>query len=179
MIIVALLALLTTGILHLLASPPLLWSWLVLVMWIPALLVFGRLRGWRLFFSGWIVGVAATVTVFYWLPETLQSHSNLGFLLAGAALLLVGLICGLYVAVFAYGTANIRVVCGNAWPAGVAIWFTACEFLNPQLFPYQQGSVWMIPMRSVSASLSAASIRFRRSVLQRRTPPMQRARTPR
>ena len=51
-------------------------------------------------------------------------------------------VAGLYAAVFAWGFGSVRRAAGRWWPLGVAAWFTAVEFLNPQMFPYFQGVAW-------------------------------------
>ncbi len=49
---------------------------------------------------------------------------------------------GAYLALFAWGWERVRRAAGDHWIPASAAWFTACEGLNPQLFPYLQGSVW-------------------------------------
>jgi len=138
----AILALLTTGVVQALISPPLSWILLHPVVWLPAFWVFSSLVGRRAFGAGWLVGTAANAAIFYWIAGTVGRFSNVP---PGLALLVVALFAaaaGFYVGVFAWGFGRVRRVCGRWWPLGIAAWFTAVEFLNPQLFSYFQGVAW-------------------------------------
>ncbi len=108
----------------------------------PAFAVFSRLAGRRAFLAGWVVGASANAAIFYWIPETIIQFSNLPPVIAGLVFALFALATGLYTAVFAYGYERIRRGSGRFWPIGVAVWFTALEFANPQLFTYFQGVAW-------------------------------------
>ncbi len=128
-----------TGIMHMLVAPP--WEYVVLhpVSWIAAFMWIDRCRPWGAFWSGWLIGTASNMAVFRWIVS-LYPHRSLPFCLM--ILLGFGLISGLYVGIFAAGWRRVRHVCGAWWPIGIAAWFTACEFLNPQLFPNGQGCPW-------------------------------------
>ena len=139
---VALLALICSGAFQKWGSPPVNLWWLHLVGFVPALLVFSRLAGRRALLAGWLVGVAANASIFSWIIYTVETFSNLPWLLAVAALLLFSLAFGFYMAVFAWGFEPIRRASGGYWPVTIALWFTAVEYLNPQLFPYYQGVTW-------------------------------------
>jgi apolipoprotein N-acyltransferase len=68
--------------------------------------------------------------------------SNLPPPLPSLALAIFAASAGLYAGVFAWGFGPVRRASGRWWPLGAAAWFTAVEFLNPQLFPYLQGVFW-------------------------------------
>ena len=138
----AVVALLCSGVFQKWGSAPTSLWWLHLVGFVPALLVLSRLQGRRALLSGWLVGVAANASIFSWIVYTVETFSNLPWVLAVAALLLFSLAFGFYMAVFAWGFAPIRRASGGYWPVTVALWFAAVEYLNPQLFPYYQGVTW-------------------------------------
>ncbi|MEE8141687.1 MAG: apolipoprotein N-acyltransferase [Planctomycetota bacterium] len=125
-----------------LIGPPISAYPLTLFLWVPALWVFSRASGWRAFILGWSTGAAATIAGFHWLVETVQRFSNLPWPMAVAVLILFGLGEGLLLGLFAMGVSALRNGFHRTWPLWVALWFTACEFVNPQLLPYFQGSVW-------------------------------------
>jgi apolipoprotein N-acyltransferase len=131
-----------SGGLEALAMPPLSWIWLHPFAFVPGLLVVSRFRGWRAFLLGWAWGVVIELCTFWSLVPTLGGFSELPLYLSVAVLLLFSLAFGVYMGVFAFGIAPIRRASGPGWPAAVAAWFVACEFLNPQLFYYYQGSAW-------------------------------------
>ncbi|RIL06926.1 MAG: hypothetical protein DCC71_05120, partial [Proteobacteria bacterium] len=124
-------------------------SWLALhpVAWVPALWVIAQRSGRRAFFAGWLVGAAANAAIFAWLVHAVATFTQLGTLAGIAALALYAALHGLYAGVFAWGFAPVRRAAGAAWPLAVAVWFTACEFLAPQLFPYAQGVAWVAEPR--------------------------------
>ena len=107
----------------------------------PALAVLVRLRGWRAFAAGSVAGAALHVALYPWLAGTLARFSNLSPLASAGVLALFAIAHGLFVGVFAAGLAPLRRI-GAAWPFAAAAWFTACEFLHPQIFPVFQGSFW-------------------------------------
>lgn len=151
-------ALLVTGLLPLLWSPPTGWIFLQLLSWLPAFWVFSRLAGMRAFVAGLLVGTLANLSAFYWISDTLDRFSNLPVWFGWLATLLVALVFGLYVAVFAWGFHYVREFGGRAWPFAIAAWFSVCEFLNPQLFPYYQGVGWyQFPYIYNLASLTGVS----------------------
>lgn len=135
------LALLFSGAGQALISPPLNWWWLLPVLWLPGLWALSKLRGLRAFLGGWLLGSSALIAIFYWVVHTVKTFSNLPTSVAVVVLLAFGLFWGFYGAVFGWGLRAVRRVCGEYWPLGVAAWFVACEYLNPQLFPFYQGVV--------------------------------------
>ncbi len=135
-------ALVFSGVAQALIAPPFSLVWLHLVSWVPALFVISRLRGTRALLAGWLVGASANWAIFYWLTPTIVEFSNLPFAAAVALHVTFGLLFGFYVAVFAAGFNILRAVSGRWWALMAAAWFTACEYLNPQLFPYFQGVAW-------------------------------------
>jgi len=141
-VVLALLALVCSGVFQKWGSAPVNLWWLHLIGFIPALMVFSRLGGRRAFLAGWLVGVAANASIFSWIVYTVETFSNLPWVLAVGALLLFSLAFGFYMAVFAWGFEPIRRISGGYWPVTIALWFTAVEYLNPQLFPYYQGVTW-------------------------------------
>lgn len=135
-------ALVFSGLAQVLIAPPLSWVWLHPVSWVPALFVISRLRGAKALLAGWLVGASANWGIFYWLTPTITEFSNLPLAAAVALHLAFGLLYGFYVAVFAAGYNILRAVSGQWWALMAAAWFTACEYMNPQLFPYFQGVAW-------------------------------------
>lgn len=138
----AIAALLFSGAIQAAIAPP--WSWIALhpLSWLPALFVIARLRGWRAFAAGWLVGASANAAIFAWIVPTIAVFTDLGSAVGVLALALFAASFGLYAGVFAWGFASIRSAAGAAWPLAIAAWFTACEFLGPQFFPYFQGVAW-------------------------------------
>jgi len=136
------LALLFSGGVQALISPPLGWTFLHPVSWVPAFWVFSRLAGGRAFCAGWLVGASANAAIFYWVAGTVGRFSSVPPALSYLVLAAFAAVAGLYVGVFAWGFGFVRRAAGRFWPLGVAAWFTAVEFLNPQLFPYFQGVAW-------------------------------------
>jgi apolipoprotein N-acyltransferase len=155
-------ALLFSGAIQAAISAPASWIWLHPFSWVPALLVLSRLRGLRAFAAGWLVGAAANAAIFAWLVHTIGTFTQLGSAAGVAALGLFAAAQGLYAGVFAWGLAPIRRAAGRAWPVAVAAWFTACEFLAPQFFPYFQGVAWYVEPRVflAAATTGVAGISF-------------------
>jgi len=153
-----LLALLFSGLVQALVSPPLNWAFLHPLAWVPAFWVFARLDGGRAFFAGWLVGTSANVAIFYWLAPVVNRFLGIPSPLAVLALLLYAAATGLYVALFAWGFQPIRRAAGAAWPLAIAAWFCALEFVNPQLFAYSQGAGWyQVPRVFLITSLTGVS----------------------
>ncbi len=135
-----LLAVLFSGAVQAFISPPLNLWWLHFFSWIPFLWALSGVEsGKNRLVLGWAAGVAANATIFYWIIHTVINFSGLPRPLAAVVLLLFSLIWGAYAGVFAWGLPRVMASFPKAWPLTVAAWFTACEFLNPQLFPYYQG----------------------------------------
>ena len=135
------LALVVSGAGQALISPPLNWWWLLPVLWLPGLWALSKLRGLQALLGGWLLGTSALLAIFYWVIHTVKTFSNLPTSVAVVVLIAFSLFWGFYAAIFGWGLAAIRRVSGEYWPLGVAAWFTACEYLNPQLFPFYQGVV--------------------------------------
>lgn len=135
-------ALLFSGLVQALIAPPLSWIALHAIAWVPALAVIAALPPRHALLAGWLVGASANAAIFHWLVHTVGTFSNLPHAVGVLVLLLFAAVFGLYAGVFALGFGWVRGAAGPAWPFAVAAWFTACEFLNPQLFPYQQGVAW-------------------------------------
>jgi apolipoprotein N-acyltransferase len=138
----AALALLFSGGVQASISPPLGWTFLHVVSWVPAFWVFSRLEGRRAFCAGWLLGTSANAAIFYWIAGTVGRFSSVPSSLSPLVLAFFAALAGLYAAVFAWGFGSVRRAAGRWWPLGVAAWFTAVEFLNPQMFPYFQGVAW-------------------------------------
>jgi apolipoprotein N-acyltransferase len=155
-------ALVFSGAVQALISAPHSWIALHPIAWVPALAVIARLSGRRAFLAGWLVGAAANAAIFAWLVHTIATFTELGAVVGVAALLLFAALHGLYAGVFASGFGPIRRVAGGAWPIAIAAWFTACEFLAPQFFPYQQGVAWYVAPRIflAAATTGVAGISF-------------------
>jgi apolipoprotein N-acyltransferase len=140
--LLAISALLFSGLVQALIFPPLNLYWLQPWALVPGFYVLGRLSGRRAFLAGWLMGVAAHLALFYWIAETVTRFAGVPFALGVVALLLFSGFAGLSLAVFGWGLGYLRSVSGSAWPFAAAAWFVACEFLNPQLFPYYQGAAF-------------------------------------
>ncbi|HEX2612997.1 MAG TPA: hypothetical protein VHO02_05355, partial [Fibrobacteria bacterium] len=140
--LLTLLSLLFSGIAQAAVSPPLSWIWLHPFSWVPAFAVFSRLEGRRALLAGWLVGLAAEMAIYCWLPGTIARFGGFPVPLAVLVWLLFAAGTGFYTAIFAWGFARIRRTAGPWWPLAIAAWFCALEFLNPQLFGYLQGVAW-------------------------------------
>ncbi len=152
------LVLLAAGVTQAWISTPLNLFWLQLICWAPALLVLTRLEGRRGALAGWLVGASANASIFVWLVPTVERFTTLGLLGGVGVLALFAAVFGLYGAVFGWGAAAVRRAAGPWWPLAVAAWFVACEFLNPQLFPYFQGVAWyQVPRIFLVSSLAGIS----------------------
>lgn len=135
-------ALLFSGCVQAVISPPLNWLALHPIAWTPAFRVFSRLAGRRAFLAGWLVGVSANLAIFQWLPGTISRYGGLPWPVAFLASLLFAAAFGLYAALVGWGFRHVRRAGGARWPFAVAACFCALEFLNPQLFGYLQGVAW-------------------------------------
>ena len=135
-------ALIVSGAAQAVISPPLNLWFLQIVSFVPALLVLRRLSGGRALLAGWLMGVAANAAIFPWIVHTVQTFSNLPTWAALLCLLGFALLWGFYAAIFGWGLGAVIRRAGPGWPVAAAAWFTACEYLNPQLFPYYQGVAW-------------------------------------
>lgn len=156
------LALLLAGVTQAWISTPLNLWWLQLICWAPALLVLTRLEGSRAALAGWLVGASANAAIFVWLMPTVDRFTSLGLLGGAAVLVLFASFFGFYGAVFGWGAAAVRRASGPWWPLAIAAWFVACEFLNPQLFPYFQGVAWyqVTPVFLVSSLAGISAVTF-------------------
>jgi len=108
---------------------------------LPGLWALSQLRGLQALLGGWLLGTSALLAIFYWIVHTVKTFSNLPTPVAVVVLVAFSLFWGFYAAVFGWGFQAIRRFSGELWPLGLAAWFTACEYLNPQLFPFYQGVV--------------------------------------
>jgi len=125
-----------------LASPPLNWFWLQLVCFVPLIAVLSRLSPGKALLAGWWFGIAANLAIFHWIYHTVVAFTALPPPVCVLLLVLFSAFWGFYGAVFAWGFGAVRRASGRYWPAGIAAWFVACEYLNPQLFPFFQGVTW-------------------------------------
>jgi len=128
-----------TGTAQALIAPPASWTVLHWVAWVPFLWAISGQPARRRFWLGWLGGATALAAIFYWVVGTVQRFSNLPISLAIVALILFCLLWGAYLGFFALAYPRIRAWSGPAWPFAVAALFVACEYLNPQLFPFYQG----------------------------------------
>jgi apolipoprotein N-acyltransferase len=132
--------------------------WLHPFLWVPAFLVFLRLRARRALLAGWLAGASANAAAFYWLPASITTFSSLPTSAAIAMHVVACAVWGFFVAVFAWGFGAVRRAGGGAWPFACAAWFTACEFLGPHVFPWQQGaSLYAAPALFLVASLTGVA----------------------
>lgn len=138
----ALAALLVSGTFQVLASAPASVWWLQLFGWLPCLWVLCRLEGWRALLAGWLVGVSANIAIFWWVIHTVKTFAYMPSPVAALVLLGFAMLWGGYMAAFGLGARWVRRAAGPWWPAALGLWFVACEYLNPQLFPYFQGVTW-------------------------------------
>jgi apolipoprotein N-acyltransferase len=154
----AFLALSVSGSSQALIAPPLNWWPITFFYLAPGIIALTQLKPKQAFFGGWWLGISAQASIFYWVVHTASTFSN--FPLPGAVglLLLFAAGYGAYAAVFGWGFHWVREECGDWWPLGVAALFVACEFLNPQLFPYYQGVVWyQVPRFFLVTTLTGAT----------------------
>jgi apolipoprotein N-acyltransferase len=133
------LAVVFTGTAQALIAPPLSWTPLHWIAWVPFLWAIEGQRPRRRFWMGWLCGASALAAIFYWVVGTVQRFSNLPTSLAIVTLILFCLMWGAYAALFALWYPRIKAWSGPLWPLAVAALFVACEFINPQLFPFYQG----------------------------------------
>ncbi len=138
----AVVALLASGTFQVLASAPASLWWLELIGWLPCLWVLTRLEGWRALLAGWLVGISANIAIFWWVIHTVKTFAFMPWPLAALVLLGFSILWGGYLAAFGLGLRAVRRASGALWPVAAALWFVACEYLNPQLFPYFQGVTW-------------------------------------
>ena len=139
MLALRILATVFSGTAQALIAPPTSWTVIHWVSWVPFLWAISGQSPRRRFWLGWLGGASALAAIFYWVTGTVQRFSNLPISLAIVTLLLFCLAWGAYLGFFALGYPRIRAWSGAAWPFAVAALFVACEFLNPQLFPFYQG----------------------------------------
>ena len=99
-LLLACFALVVSGALQALISPPLNWWVLHPISWIPALYVLSQARGNQALLAGWLVGIAANATIFYWVIHTVRSFSNLPLPAAVLCLLAFALFWGFYAGIF-------------------------------------------------------------------------------
>lgn len=105
----------------------------------PGFYVLCRLNPKQAAFAGWIMGFVANLGIFYWVPQTATIFGNLPYVLSIGVLGLLAASMGLGLALFGWGLGFIRRASRSFWPFAAAAWFVACEFITPQLFPYQHG----------------------------------------
>jgi apolipoprotein N-acyltransferase len=108
-VLLAIAALLYSGLVQAVMAPPLNWVALHPFSWVPAFWVFSRLEGRRALLAGWLVGICAELAIYYWLPQTIERYGGLPRALAALAWLL-----------FAAGTAPARARGRSPLPHGSA-----------------------------------------------------------
>ncbi len=124
-------------------SPAYGWIWLHPFVFVLPLWVFSHhVTGRRAFLLGWAGGFVIYLVLFPWLPRTVVNFSHLPLSVGVLGYLLYAGISGLFFGVFAWGFRPLRRASGPAWPIATAAWFTACEFLNPQVSPFYQAVAW-------------------------------------
>ncbi len=136
-----------------LVSPP--FEWLVLhpFVWVPAFWILGRVEPRRALWLGALGGFAMMAVLYPWLPRTVIEFSRFPLPAAVAVYLGYAALFGLFLGVFGWGFRAVRRASGSWWPLGIAAWFTACEFLNPQLIPFHQADAWYrVPSLSLVTS---------------------------
>ena len=144
--LLAISALLLSGLAQPVMAEPLNWYWLHPWVLAPGFYVLCRLGPKRAFFAGWFMGMVANLGIFYWVAGTVSVFAKLPYIVGLLTLFLLAAFASLYLAVFGWGLGFIRRVSGAAWPFAGAAWFVTCEFLNPQLFPYYHGiSLYQVP----------------------------------
>lgn|GEM_PF-934760 len=156
------LAVLVSGVSQAFISTPANLVWLHAASFAPAIVVLSRCEGRAAWLGGWLLGASANAAIFLWLMPTVDRFTTLGPAGGVAVLALFALAFGFYGAVFGWGAAAVRRASGRLWPLGLAAWFTACEFLNPQLFPYYQGVAWfqVRPVFLLSALTGVSGVTF-------------------
>ena len=86
--LLALAALLFSGLVQAPIFPPLNYYWLHPCALVPGFYVLSVLRGRRAFFAGWLIGTAAHLSLFYWIAETVTPFAGVSPVLGVLALLL-------------------------------------------------------------------------------------------
>ena len=135
-------AVIVSGMAQTMISAPASWVWLH-----PHLLDSGLLgvqpgRGGRAFRYGWLCGISGQAAIFYWLVDTITVFKQPALVrgdphphrVLGPVRLLRRHLC---VGVSAGPPPERGLVA-----VAIAAWFCACEYLNPQIFPYFQGVAW-------------------------------------
>jgi len=127
-----------------LLSPPYGWLWLHPFVFVLPLWVFfrGEVTGRRAFLLGWAGGFVIYLVLFPWLPRTVENFSHLPLVFGVLGYVVYAAISALFFGVFAWSVPPLRRASGPAWPIATAAWFTACEFLNPQVIPFYQAVPW-------------------------------------
>ncbi|UCH29529.1 MAG: hypothetical protein JSV06_00485, partial [Myxococcales bacterium] len=144
--LLAISALVVSGLAQPVMAAPLNWYWLHPWVLAPGFYVLCRLGPKRAFFAGWFMGMVANLGIFYWVAGTVSVFAKLPYIVGLLTLFLLAAFASLYLAVFGWGLGYIRRASGAAWPFAGAAWFVTCEFLNPQLFPYYHGmSLYQVP----------------------------------
>lgn len=153
-----LLPLLATGLLHAICAPPLHQHWAHPLLWVPALWAFSQLEGRRAFLAGWLVGALGQMALFTWIVPTIAVFAEAPWILALGALAAYGALWGLFAGVFAWGMGAVRRASGRWWVLTLPAWFVACEYLNPQLFPWTVGGqLYRVPELIGFSSLTGLS----------------------
>ncbi len=139
---IAILLLVICGAAQVFIAAPYSWLFLHPVVFVVPLAIIFSLRRAKRIAAGWLFGIAANVATFYWIVHTVRSFSNLPAWVGVLILIGFAIVWSAYLAVFAWGARVVRGATPRFWPLAIPVWFVACEFLNPQLFPYFQGVAW-------------------------------------
>jgi len=99
-------------------------------MLLPLLIAIARSAGagrMRVFFTGWLCGFAAYLSLLYWIVFVLEHYGGLSWFIAVPALILLAAYMALYTGLFALGFASL-------WPRGSSPSPTLCLLAAPALW---------------------------------------------
>ncbi len=88
------------------------------------------------------MGLVGCAAIFSWVPWTVSNFTEMSRVVGWLLCLLLAAAVGLYLAFFALIGSQLKRRYRRSWPWWTALLFAGLEFIQPQLFPYTQGSTW-------------------------------------